>query len=653
MSSRRQRVRRSLPQPAAEVSAELAAIVEHGPAMLFRWRVARGWPVEFASRNVRQLGYTAEDFMSGRVSWVALTHPEDVPRLEKEVRRYLQQGVTRFDQQYRLRTKAGTYRWFEDHNRVLRDARGRPKYIQGVILDVTDRRRVEDALRQSTANLHALAENAWDAILISDARGRHVYANRAASVLTGYSKPELLRMKMTEIITLWHRRRMVQITRQRLAGRPTYHTYESRILRKDGAEAVVEISAARTVWEGQPCTMGIVRDITRRHEAEVALLRSETALRYAESLAHIGSWWTDLRTRQTTLSNELFHIYGLDPRQFDGRAETVIGSAVHPDDRRMLVEAMHAALRHLVCYPLEFRVVRKDGTIRTVQARYQMLRDGAGEPLAIVGAVQDITDRRTMAQEILRTANQEKHSIGQAIHDSLGQQLTGIAFVAKALEQRLASGGHPAAALARQLGSQARTAAHQSRELAYGLMPVDLASEGLAAALARLARGTNQLYGIDCIWAAGKTAHVYDHAVATQLFFVAQEAITNAVRHADAKRVVIRLTTGKNEGALTIANDGRLWATEQQRTRGLGLAIMRSRAEIVGGVLRIEVRGRKTVLVCTFRNRRPPTASRTSAPSGRDNRGSRQGSRRAGSGGRKTGYSPRAPQAARATPGRP
>ena len=145
-------------QESLEQLRDFEAAVNQGPAVMFRWRIAPGeWPVEMVSSNVNVFGYEAEDFVSGRVNWPAITHPDDVPRLEKEVMRNLRDGVREFGQQYRLLTKSGEIRCIEDRNVVITDADGNPTHIQGVVLDVTDRNNAQQLLVTQQERLRHLA----------------------------------------------------------------------------------------------------------------------------------------------------------------------------------------------------------------------------------------------------------------------------------------------------------------------------------------------------------------------------------------------------------------------------------------------------------------------------------------------------------------
>lgn len=136
---------------------ELESIINCGPAVVFRWRITQEWPVEFVSYNINQFGYTVDELVTGKVSWSSITHSGDVPRLEAEITRYLEEGKTEFGQQYRLVTRSGDLRWVEDRRRVVTDSDGGPTHINGIVLDVTDRRRAEEQLREKEIELAHVA----------------------------------------------------------------------------------------------------------------------------------------------------------------------------------------------------------------------------------------------------------------------------------------------------------------------------------------------------------------------------------------------------------------------------------------------------------------------------------------------------------------
>jgi len=139
---------------------ELTGLIDRCSAVVMRWRVVPGaWPVEYASEGVRQFGYTPEDFTSGRVSWPSITHPDDVPRLEAEVAGNTALSEGHFHLEYRILTHAGEARWIDAHTVAVVDAEGRLTHYEGFLLDITERKALEETLTIREAQMRLIIEN--------------------------------------------------------------------------------------------------------------------------------------------------------------------------------------------------------------------------------------------------------------------------------------------------------------------------------------------------------------------------------------------------------------------------------------------------------------------------------------------------------------
>lgn len=223
---------------------------------------------------------------------------------------------------------------------------------------------------------------------------------------------------------------------------------------------------------------------------------------------------------------------------------------------------------------------------------------GNGTALAMV---RDVTDRETLEKEVAESSNRVQTRIGQDIHDGLGQHLTGITFLSRALEKNLAAKKMPEAAEAAEISKLVIEALSQTRNLARGLFPVEVESTRLCQSLRELANTAEQLFHIACAVECDSNLIVDNKNASTHLFRLAQEAINNAVKHGKAHRVGILLGTAGDKAVLRITDDGVGFPPEGSRRTGLGLRIMTYRAQKVGGTLEIQPgQHGGTVVSCTF-----------------------------------------------------
>jgi PAS domain S-box-containing protein len=262
-------------------------VVENSPVVLFRWKVTEGWPVALVSKNVTQFGYTPEELLSGAVLYSSMVHPEDLKRIAHEVQEYGDRGVDHFQQEYRLVTKDRKIRWVDDRTLIERDADGRITHYQGIVIDITDRKQAEEALRESAEQYRIITSTAMDGFVVTDLGGRLLDVNEAYCRITGYSRDELLKMSVRDIEAIETSddirkriQKVVEIGPDR---------FESRHRRKDGRIIDVEVNMTFMRQSGQ--LLVFLRDISERKQAEVQLERNlrETRVRFNVSQALAGA----------------------------------------------------------------------------------------------------------------------------------------------------------------------------------------------------------------------------------------------------------------------------------------------------------------------------------------------------------------------------
>ncbi len=239
--------------------------------------------------------------------------------------------------------------------------------------------------------------------------------------------------------------------------------------------------------------------------------------------------------------------------------------------------------------PIEYETywATRNGSPRRISWSNTFLphRDGSAEFIIVTGI--DVTERQRLQKTILEISSREQRRIGQDLHDGLGQHLTGIAFMSKVLQQKLAESALPESADADKILKLVNAAVSKSRELARGLLPVMSESHGLMSGLKQLTSEVEDLFKISCRFDCDNQVLIGDVNVATHLYHIAQEAVNNAIRHGKAKHVIIRLWSFKNARTMTITDDGVGIPDTPSPDGGMGLHIMRYRASMIGGTLQV------------------------------------------------------------------
>ena len=211
--------------------------------------------------------------------------------------------------------------------------------------------------------------------------------------------------------------------------------------------------------------------------------------------------------------------------------------------------------------------------------------------------LRDITDRKRLEREILEISDREQRRIGQDLHDGLCQQLAGIELMSQVLEQKLAGRSKSDAARVGEIAGHVRDAIGQTRLLARGLSPVTLESEGLMSALQELTSNTEKIFNVACRFECDSPVLVDDQAAATHLFRIAQEAVSNAIKHGKATRISIRLERTNGSVVLTVDDNGGGFIRSASERKGMGIRIMQSRAGMIAGTLAIRSRLKKSTSV--------------------------------------------------------
>jgi two-component system sensor kinase FixL len=340
-----------------------------------------------------------------------------------------------------------------------------------------------------------------------------------------------------------------------------------------------------------------------RSQAEEKLRESQR--RYEDLVESIEGivWEADAQTFQTTfVSHQAERILGFPADEWQ-RDPNFLLQRVHPQDRRWAMAFCKKATREMHPYELECRMTAADGRVVWLRNIVTVVAENQ-RPAKLRGVSFDITERRRMEREISEISERERQRIGQDLHDELGQILTGIACIGTSLAEELERKSLTEAATAAKIAELTNQAIKQTRTLARGLYPVELETNGLFSALQELAANAETLFGISCRLRCDEAISAPANDVAIHLYRIAQEAIDNAVRHGKAGHIWIRLWDQNGIGVMSVVDDGAGLSAPPREHPGMGLRIMKYRAEMIGGILQVR-KGHHvgTIVECSFQRR--------------------------------------------------
>ena len=459
--------------------ARQALILNTLPIAFYTARVSADFPATWVSNNLERLtGYPPRVFVDSPQFWMSHVHPDDRARVLAEVERGRGDGTVSME--YRWQIADGSYRWFLDNAVYTHDAHGRTTELIGAWIDITERKEIEHALRES-----------------------------------------------------------------------------------------------------------------------------EERLRLTLSATSLGIWDWDITADRVVWTDAVAAILGLHPMS-TATFEFYL-TLVHPEDRQRVVDAVTRSVETSVPYAIENRILWPDGSVHWVACKGEVLRDGNGKAVRMLGTVQDVTERkhheaelrtvlarvRTLSGRLEVVREEERGRIARELHDEFGVGLTCLkidlsrltALIGKTAELEK---GHPIEEKIRAMGEFIDTTIVGVQRIVSELRPAILDDLGLVAAIEWQSHDFERRTGIACALHTDEDDLAVEPGRATAVFRICQEALTNVARHADATAVTIRLEQHHGMLMLEVKDNGRGIPHEKiLYPHSLGLLGMRERAELFGGAVTI------------------------------------------------------------------
>jgi PAS domain S-box-containing protein len=519
-----------------------------------------------------------------------------------------------------------------------RDIRGATGIIRMALLDITEQRRAQQALRESEARFRTMADSAPVMIWVSGPDQLCTYFNRPWLEFTGRTLDRELGNGWVDGVHPEDRARCREIYARAFDARREF-ALEYRLRRHDGEyrwlfnRAVPRFGAANE-FDG---FIGSCIDITERRRAEEATrkardelefrvsertvelaqtnaaLKAEMAERQRGELARaqlaaivesssdaiVGE---DLKGRITSWNAAAERIFGYTAAEMMGQSFV---SLVPEGRRKDYNKARGRLMLGELVEPFETVGLQKGGRRSEISLTVSPIENAGGELVGTSTIARDISRQKRLETEVVRISEREHQVIARDLHEGLGQQLAGISCLSNVLKGDLMARGAAEAVAAEKISKLLDTTVAQSRDLARGLQPVAPEPDGLMSVLEGLAARVTDMFKVACHFDCPQPVPLNDNTMATHLYRIAQEAVTNAVRHGRPHRIEIALSSTPAGITVAVRNDGVRFKKKPRNRKGMGLGIMKYRAGKIGGNLLVQpgIQG-GTEVICTV----PPLA---------------------------------------------
>jgi PAS domain S-box-containing protein len=451
------------------------------------------------------------------------------------------------------------------------------------IEDITARKHAEDEARL----LAQLVEASDDAVYGITTDGIITSWNGGAQRLYGYSPVEAVGQSINMLVSEDRVEESRRIN-DRLRQGQGVARLETRHVGKEGQEVFVSLtlSPIKDV-AGQVVGAALVaRDMTDRKRMEESLRISAATLRAVVSTAVDAIITIDERGLIDSVNPAAEKMFGYGATEMIGRNVRMLMPPPYRDEHDgYLARYLQTREKRIINIGREVQGRRKDGLTFPVDLAVSEFHNQSRR--MFTGILRDISARKQLEREVLEIATLEQRRIGQQLHDSTGQELTALGLLAETLAESLDPQDGPEARIATKVREGLKRTLAQIRTFSRGLIPVEVDSRGLRAALEELASRTSEIEGVNCTVVCKGSVDLGDNQTATHLYHIAQEAVTNALRHGRPRNITICLEGDDRSHTLSVRDDGVGFEKEPLEEKGMGLKIMRYRAGLINASLAV------------------------------------------------------------------
>ncbi len=437
-------------------------------------------------------------------------------------------------------------------------------------------RETAQRLQDFERRYQTMFENTGTATIIIDEDFTVTSINSNLPLILGYPKAELVGRKWIDFV---HPEDLDLMKRNHIARRVSPESapksYEFRLLNNKGE--IRHIFLTIDIIPGTTQSLASLIDITDLKHSEEALRLSEEMFSKAFRASPSFIFIANLKNLAIINANDSF-LKTIGYRHVD---EVFGKSLIHMNFFHDPMVAKR--LRNRISTKGRMRAQEFEFCTRTGEIRMGILSAERielwNEP-CLLAAIEDITDIKNLERELIKISEKERRKIGHLLHDDIAPHLIGIEAISKVLCQLLEKKSPKAISYARKISPIIQDAIVKIRHLSRGLYPVHLVDRGLEESLKEYTLQVQDIYNLPCNFICDPSFQLVDNTVATHLFFIAQEAIQNALKHAGTNWISIFLGGDESHMFLKIEDNGRGFSETKKKT-GIGLNIMKYRARLI------------------------------------------------------------------------
>ena len=384
--------------------------IENLPVLFYAVQPVSPFTPLYVSPAFSRFGFAINDWMSDPLIWERVIHPQDREWVFAHTAASTASGEE-VDYEYRIVDANGMVHWVRDRGCLIRDSDGAVVCREGVILDITDRKRAEEDLILGEERFRNIFDNASDIIYVHDLEGNYVSINGAGERIFGYTREETLLMNVSEVAVPEHLELVKERIAEKLSGGSKQTSYDLDCFRKDGERITLEVNSSVIYQEGVAIAIqGIARDITERKRAEAAIRENEQKYRELFENANDVIYTHDLAGNFTSINRagEIVTGYTREEAVTMSLADVVAPEFIE-NAKRMLSSKVEGS----ASTSYEIDIIGKDGRRVSLELSTRVIYQG-DKPIGIQGIGRDATERRR-TEEALKTSEERYRQLGEGI----------------------------------------------------------------------------------------------------------------------------------------------------------------------------------------------------------------------------------------------